>query len=120
MTESTGVSVDVRETADHAVVTVHGDMFYDTAEPLREVLTSTVTAARPNVVLDLSGVTLCDSTGANLMVHTHRTASGYGGWLRLTGVQPLVRRVLEITNLTRILPIYPSVPDAVRGGPPPA
>jgi anti-anti-sigma factor len=108
------LSVRVREADDHTVVVVHGNVFFDTAEPLREALTRAVTAQRPYLVLDLSGVSLCDSTGANLMVHTYRAATGHDGWLRLVGVQPMVLRVLEVTNLKRILSIYPTVADAVN------
>ena len=107
------LSVRVREAAEHAVIAVRGDIYFDTAEPLREALSAALDERRPYLVLDLSGVTLCDSTGANLLVHAHRTASGHGGWLRLAGVQPMVLRVLEITNLTRMLSIYPTVEDAL-------
>jgi len=112
------VTVQVRDGSHCTVLDVSGGLFADTVEPLRAALASAVTADRPRAVLDLSGVALMDSAGANLMVQTYRTADGYGGRLRLAGVQPMVRHVLEITNLTRILPIYPSARDAVRGEPP--
>ncbi len=118
MSDPAALTVQVRDGTHYTVVDVSGALFSDTAEPLRAALASAVTAERPRTVLDLSGVSLMDSAGANLMVQTYRTVDGYGGWLRLAGVQPMVRHVLEITNLTRILPIYPSVHDAVRDEPP--
>jgi anti-anti-sigma factor len=108
------LSVWVHQAADHTVVVAQGDVFFDTAEPLRQALTKAVTGPHPHVVLDLSAVSLCDSTGANVLVHAQRAASGHDGWVRLVGVQPMVQRVLEITNLTRILSIHPTVEDALK------
>jgi anti-anti-sigma factor len=109
------LTVRIQEGTDYVVVAVQGGIFYDTAEPLRRALGTAVTAEHPHLVLDLSTVPLCDSTGANLMVHTHRTATGYGGWLRLAGAQPMVLRILQITNLTRILSVYSTVEEALSG-----
>jgi len=109
------LTVRIQEANDHVVVAVQGEIFYDTADPLRRALGTAVTAEHPRVVLDLSTVPLCDSTGANLLVHAHRAATGHGGWLRLAGAQPMVLRVLQITNLTRILSVYPTVEDALGG-----
>ena len=47
------------------------------------------------------------------MEQTHQTATAHGGWLRLAGAQPLVRRVLDITDLARVLTTYISVDDAL-------
>jgi anti-anti-sigma factor len=61
----------------------------------------------------LSAVSICDASGLRLMEQTHQTATAHGGWLRLAGAQPLVRRVLDITDLARVQTIYISVDDAL-------
>jgi anti-anti-sigma factor len=97
--------------ADPVVVRVTGRLLFDTLPPLAEALSGPIPQACPRVVLDLSAVPMCDSSALNLLVRTWSTLTDAGGWLRLAGTQPLVDRVLEITNLTRILPRY-STADA--------
>jgi anti-sigma B factor antagonist len=104
--ETDGVEVAVRRRADHTVVIARGSIYFDTHERLREALLALTADGEPRIVLDLSGVDLCDSSGLNLMAQTHRAAARRGGWLRLVGVRPIVRQVLEATSLTRLLALY--------------
>ena len=53
------------------------------------------------LLLDLSDVTFIDSTGVALLVRTNRQVAA--GRLRLVPVEGQVRRVLELTGLTRYL-----------------
>jgi anti-anti-sigma factor len=106
------VQVVMGGAVDHTVVAPQGPLYHDTVGPLREVLRSLTEGQRPRIVLDLSNVTLCDSSGLNLMAQTQRLATRQGGWLRVARLQPAVRRAMEVTNLTRILPIYDSVDAA--------
>jgi anti-sigma B factor antagonist len=110
---STTVTVVVHEAGDHTVVEPHGRLYYDTLAPVRDALVARGSAERPRLVLDLSGVDMCDSSGLNLMAQTHRRVARHGGWLRLVGVQPNVRRVLDATNLTHLLGVYDTVDAAV-------
>ncbi len=108
--------VTVREADGCAVVTPFGDIFFDTYEPLQATLMRLATGPRPRIVLDLGQVAVCDSTGLHLMTQVHRQAAGSGGWLRLAACRPMVWRVLQITNLTHLLPVYPTLDDAVADG----
>jgi anti-sigma B factor antagonist len=112
------VRVRVSDTQDPVVVSVHGPIFYGTHEPLLDTLAPLAEGARRRIVVDLADVRTCDSTGLNILVQAKRRATAGGGWLRLAAPQPMVRRVLEITNLLRTLPVYDSVADAVADGTP--
>ena len=107
------VRVRVTDTHDAVVVSVRGRIFYGTHEPLVDALTPLAEGARPRIVVDLVDVPMCDSTGLNILVQTKLRAAARGGWLRLAAPQPIVRRVLEVTRLVRMLPIYDTVVDAV-------
>ena len=108
------VRVDVDHEADHSVVTAHGRVFYDTVGALADTLTPMLTADRPRIVLDLSDVDVCDSSGLNLIVASHQAAIRRDGWLRLVGLRPMVRRVVDVTNLGGVLSIHDTVDDAVK------
>lgn len=109
------VTTQITERDGAAVVTVQGKVLYDTLAPLTEALTGLAGRPALRLVLDLSGVSMCDSSGLNLFVRTRSQLAASGGWLRLVGTRPMVDNVLHITNLDRILPRYDTVEDAVAG-----
>jgi anti-sigma B factor antagonist len=112
MTETLDVEVS---SGNPVVVTVTGKILFDTHGPLLETLKSLTERSSPQIVVDLAGASMCDSTGLNVLIQTERRARANGGWLRLANVQPLVDRVLSITNLRAVLTPYDSVADAVAG-----
>jgi anti-anti-sigma factor len=98
---------------DPVVLTVAGRLFYDILDPVAEALAEFRDGGGHRLVLDLTEVPMCDSSGLNLMVRTRSDVTAAGGWLRLAGTQPMVRKVLDITNLTRLLPTYDTVAEAL-------
>jgi anti-anti-sigma factor len=110
------LDVHVSRAADHIVVAPRGRIYFDNHQPLRDELLAEASAPGPRIVLDLGGVDLCDSSGLNLMVQAHLAAARNDGWLRLASVQPIVRQVLEATNLTRMLSLFDTVEQATAGG----
>jgi anti-sigma B factor antagonist len=102
-----------------AVVAADGVIDLATYRMLERAAAECIDAGDRRVILDLSGVSLCDSTGLSALIRLHRRAeqaTGQDGGLRLAGVQPQVLRILEITDLTRLLSIYDTVAEARTPG----
>ncbi|RQW98502.1 anti-anti-sigma factor [Micromonospora inaquosa] len=59
------------------------------------------------VLVDLTGVTLCDSSGLSALLVVHRCA----GAIRLTGVGPQLQRMLDRTGLSELLAVAHSDDD---------
>ncbi|RAS57891.1 anti-sigma B factor antagonist [Lentzea atacamensis] len=57
---------------------------------------------RHHLVVDVSGVTFCDSTGISALVRGRARAVEMTGSLRLTSPSPEVQKVLGLTGLTRM------------------
>jgi anti-sigma B factor antagonist len=57
------------------------------------------------VILDLSELTFCDSTGLAGLVRLHKRAAAAGGRLVLRSPVPRVHGLLTLTGLDRLLPI---------------
>ncbi len=108
--------VTVREADDVRVVAPHGRVFYDTRGPLVDTLLDLAVTDKPRLVVDLAGVSMCDSSGLNVFVQAHRRVIEAGGWVRLARPQPLVRRVLEATNVNRLIGVFDSVEAAIAAG----
>ena len=108
------IRVVVGEATDHVVVSAHGVLYFDTLQPLQDALLVQVARDNARVVLDLAGVSQCDSSGLNLFVRAYKLAHQHGGWFRLAAPAHAVRRLLELTNLNRALPVFDSVAEAAR------
>lgn len=65
------------------------------------------------VVLQVADVDFVDSSGLGTLVRLHASASSTGSRLKLCSPSPMVRKVLQFTNLNRLFEIYESEAEAV-------
>ncbi|MGW0363986.1 STAS domain-containing protein [Streptomyces sp. NPDC002990] len=107
------------QTVDGAVVfELAGELDHDTAQPLREALDAAVTPGG-RLVVDLSELGFCDSTGLNVLLHSRLTAQEAGGSLELAGLRGSVARMFHITGADGVFPVHADVAEALgqRSGP---
>ncbi|MFI9638933.1 STAS domain-containing protein [Micromonospora sp. NPDC051925] len=64
-----------------------------------------------HVLLDLTELTFCDSTGIAAFVRGDNLVAAHGGWLRLFGATGRVDRILQITGLADVLRYQPDTAD---------
>jgi anti-sigma B factor antagonist len=67
------------------------------------------------VVIDLSRVEFVDSSGCGALLSCLRQLGDRGGDLKLCGVQKNVERLFELVRMNRIIDIYPSKEEALKG-----
>ena|SRR5579871_4360828 len=72
---------------------------------LREKVKTLLADGKKNVVLDLSGVTMIDSTGLGALVTAHTSAKSAGASLRLCNLGSRSKHLLELTKLYTIFEI---------------
>ena len=115
------IEVTVRQDgAGRSVVSLVGDLDHGHQAQVWSSFEDLIVDGRTHVIVDLSQVPFCDSSGLGLLVRLHRLTEISGGWTRLAAPHRDLRRMLQITNLDRILPVYESVGDAAEGGALPA
>ncbi len=68
---------------------------------------------RAMVVVDMSRTRFCDSAGLNALVGAARQARAGGGEVRLVVVGEAVARIVALTGVDRVIPIYASLEDAL-------
>jgi anti-sigma B factor antagonist len=68
------------------------------------------------VIVDLSEVSFLDSTGLSVLVAGWKRFSGgdESAELRLVVVRPVIQRVLEVTGLSKVFPIFPTLEEALQ------
>jgi anti-sigma B factor antagonist len=112
-----GDRMDLRlDVTDHdgiEVLSVHGEVDVSTAPRLRQQLVETASSGHDSVVVDLDSVEFLDSTGLGVLVSGLKRFRTQGGDLHLVCNPPRILRVFEITGLTKVFAIHPTVDDAV-------
>jgi len=105
--------VRLEEREGWVVVRASGDLDLTTAIRLREQAVQVVTDGQPRLILDLQEVDFVDSTGLGVIVGLLKRTRGQGGDLRLVSTRPSLRKVLELTDLDRALPLARTVEEAI-------
>jgi anti-sigma B factor antagonist len=99
-----------------SVFRLSGALDLTTVDQLRATV-GPVCADGGEVVLDLSALSFCDSTGVGAFVWLHRQATAAGGRLLLAAPRRYVRDVLRISGVDRAIPVRGR--GALNGGRPP-
>lgn len=67
-----------------------------------------------NVILDLSDVLYCDSSGLSALLIGFRLAQASKNSYVLCGLQPSVQKLISISQLDNIFEITPTLADAIK------
>ncbi|MFF3425662.1 STAS domain-containing protein [Streptomyces sp. NPDC002602] len=101
--------------ADGAVIlALTGELDHDTAQPLRDALDAAITPG-VRLLVDLSKLEFCDSTGLNVLLHSRITAQEAEGTLELAGLTGPVARMFRITGADGVFPVHDDVEQALSG-----
>jgi anti-sigma B factor antagonist len=101
------LSISVTQSPSEAVVSLVGEIDLSNVAALSATVGDLLTAdPPPRVVLDMSGVTFCDSQGLGTLVVLSRRAGFAQSCLVLTNVGDFLIRVLDITGLRPALMIH--------------
>ena len=97
------LNVSSRLHDDHTIVTICGEIDLYTAPRLHSELAGLLADGMPaRVVIDMSGVEFCDSTGMNVLLSCLRRARERGGELEIAAPKPAVRKILQVTGLDSV------------------
>ena len=87
-----------------SVLRLQGELDAASQDHLRRTVRTVLDHHSPQVlVLDLSALGFIDCAGLSAMIWAHQHLARHGHELVLTGIQPLVRRLLNLTGLDSYL-----------------
>lgn len=98
----------------HLVVVLRGELDFTDATPFARAL-SVAAVSGSRVIVDLAGLAFMDCSGLSALVSACRQARRAGGDLVLAAPQRPVVRLLSLTGVTGLLPVYASVAEAADG-----
>ena len=100
------LSIAVQRAPDEVVFHLAGEIDVLTVTDLSNLVNEALAADPPaRIVLDMAGVTFCDSQGLGTLVVLSRKAQHARSVLALTNVGDFLMRVLDITGLRSALMI---------------
>lgn len=88
---------------DRPVVSVDGDLDFQTAAPLQTNLVRLLRDGAALVTLDVRGLRFIDSTGLSVIVHVWRAGHDTGTRFALRGVPPFLASILDITGVGNLI-----------------
>ncbi|MFE0689206.1 STAS domain-containing protein [Streptomyces sp. JH002] len=112
------LTVDAESRGEWAVLRVAGELDLVTSPVVRQHVHDAVADGRRSVVLDLSQVLFCDSSGVGVLVASRRLMRSCAGQLRLIlphrGAEDgsHVNRVLAALGVRRLFDCYPDLDSA--------
>jgi anti-sigma B factor antagonist len=104
-----------------AVVTMPDEIDIANAEDVRDTLLAVLNRGITTLIVDLTGTTFCACAGAAAFARAHQRARASGAQVRLVARAPIVRRLLALTSVDHLMPVFDSLSAArearVRPGP---
>jgi anti-sigma B factor antagonist len=110
-----GLEITTTHRGSMVVLTITGSIDVYTASAVGETIQSLIADGAREIALDLSSVTRLDSSGLGTLVGNARSIGSSGGAIILAGMNPRVRRVLEVTNLAQYFRIADEVDRILEG-----
>ena len=107
------LKITATASGEASVLRLEGRVSPANSAALREEILKLTDAEAPFIVLDMNGIERLDSSGIATLLEGLARAWCYGGDLRLSGVGPQVRAVIEVFRLQGLLL---AGPGAARGG----
>lgn len=82
------------------------DVDQHTSEKIRRKMDNEITRYMPRKVLfDFNEVSFMDSAGIGLIIGRYKVAKLFGGEVEIANARPSVKKVLEMSGITRIIKI---------------
>ncbi len=92
-------------------MTIAGEIDLYTAPRLQSEFTRLLEETSPDlVVIDMSGVEFCDSTGMNVLLSALKRLKERGGALEVAAPRPAVRKILQVTGLDSVFTVHDTLP----------
>jgi anti-sigma B factor antagonist len=109
------LSIDVQTTPDGQaqIFVLHGSLDISTSPTVRAALVEAADRGQHEIVVDLSNLEFLDSTGLGALIGAHKRAKDNGGRVRLVVQEGQILRLLRITGLLGIFPVYTSLEGAL-------
>lgn len=97
------------------VVRIECELDHHTSEAVRRKVDNEIQRLAPRkVVFDFLGVSFMDSSGVGVIMGRYKNIVRTNGAAAMINVRPEIRKVFEISGVTKIIPQYDNIKQAVQ------
>jgi len=100
------------------IVTISGSADMDQLDRLGPQLMDAARSADRKLILRMSDLTFICSAGLGLLIQAHNICHKRGVAIALAGLTDPVRRILQATRLTKLLPEFGTLDEAIAAAEP--
>ncbi|MET9695191.1 STAS domain-containing protein [Streptomyces sp. NPDC006514] len=111
------LTITARDATTGPVLEIAGDLDYDHAPRLRQAVTALSLEPGQRLVLDLSRIRFCDSSGITALIVARNHAVAAQAEIALAAVPDNTIRILRIVGLDRVFTIHADVDTATAHRP---
>jgi anti-sigma B factor antagonist len=109
------ITIDVQAAPNGAqVFALHGSLDIATSPTVRAALLDAAERGQRELVIDLTRLEFLDSTGLGALIGAHKRAKENGGRVSLVVQEGQILRLLRITGLLGVFPVYSTLDDALN------
>ena len=94
------------------IIALAGELDFHTAPQLRAAVQDRELTPNRGLIIDLSELTFCDSSGITAILVAYRLTSAAGAPMALAAVPSSVARTFKLVGLDQVFTIYPTTGDA--------
>ena len=103
----------IRWSGRHAIVTMPGETDVINAPDVAELLSAAAAGSAEVITADLTATVFCDSAGVEVLARARDMAAARGAEFRLALGGSPVARILQLTGLDEVMPLYRDVPHSL-------
>ena len=96
------------------LVKIEGEVDVYTSIDLKKELTRLIEANQNKIIIDLENVNYMDSSGLGVLVALLKELKKNGGDLKLISLPVSVKKIFDLTRLTKFFNIYNNLQDATK------
>ena len=98
------------------VAMLEGELDLNSADGYREAIDAAIMRTDAMyLVFDLSEVTFIDSSGLGMMLGRYKKIEQKGGRSAMCGIGMGLSRMIEVSGLRKLMPVYETREDAIEG-----
>ncbi len=108
------MEVKVTKANKVAVLSPQGELDLSSSRALEKAIGEEMAKGRKDIVVDFNGVPFIDTSGIGTLITSLICLKDKRGNLKLSSLEPQVRKTLQMAGLTKIFEIYKTKEEALR------
>ncbi len=97
------------------IAKIEGELDHHTSIDVREIIDEEISKSRiTNLIFDFTDLKFMDSSGIGVVIGRYKKIEKLNGKLCLTTLNPHIKRIVTISGLHKIIPVYNNVQEALK------